>query len=376
MRTLATLLILLLSGCQPPSGNAPPPSQRLSPVAAMTQVDTSGFARAIEPRTFDFPRDHGPHPDFKLEWWYFVGNLEDDTGRRFGFQLTYFRQAVVASMPERRSAWATSQFYMGHFALSDVKGGRFYSYERTSRGALGLAGAQGHLDNPFKVWIEDWTVESAGEEFLPLRMRARGGEVSLDLVLDSEKPLVLQGEAGLSRKSPEPGDASYYYSYTRMPARGTVNIEESSRNVRGSAWLDREWSTSGLDEGQAGWDWFALQLDDGRDLMVYHVRRHDGGVEPMSHGSVVSPEGDLRPLSLDDFELEVLRTWKSPTGAVYPAGWRLAVPSENLRIEVEPVLADQELDVTFRYWEGAVRVVGTGAPGETGGRGYVELVGY
>lgn len=373
-KSVAPAVLLLLSACNGMKATvAGQPSDRLSPVAAMTGVDIEGFARALEPREFVFPADHGPHPDFKLEWWYFVGNLEDESGRRFGYQLTFFRQALVPSMPERSSAWATAQFYMGHFALSDVGGERFFSFERTSRGAVGLAGAR---SSPFGVWIEDWSVESVGEGFFPLRLRAENAGIGLELILESEKPLVLQGERGLSQKGPEPGDASYYYSYTRMPARGTVTVDGRSWRVRGIGWLDREWATSGLDEGQEGWDWLSLQLDDGRDVMVYHLRRADGGVEPWSQGSVVSPDGELRTLRNEDFVLEVLRRWTSPNGTVYPAGWRLAIPSEDLVLTIEPLLADQELEVSFRYWEGAVGVRGERASEGMGGRGYVELVGY
>ena len=378
MRTTWTVLSLLLfAACQSPAPDSGRPNERLSAVAAMTQVDTSGFERALEPREMVFPRDHGAHPKFKLEWWYFVGNLTSADGRRFGFQLTFFRQAITPESRERRSAWATNQFYMAHFALSDVDGERFFSFERTSRGAVGLAGAE---TEPFRVWIEDWTAFSDGDGFLPLRLQAQSGEAgggpaAIDLTVTSAKPPVLQGDAGLSQKSPEPGNASYYYSYTRMPAAGTVRVGGDVWQVEGSGWLDREWSTSGLDEDQVGWDWFALQLDDGHDLMFYQLRRRDGGVEPLSHGSLVTADGAKRQLHLTDVELEVTATWESPRGGVYPARWRLRVGDE-LDLVVEPLLADQELDVAFRYWEGAVGVSGTGPSGPVAGRGYVELVGY
>lgn len=368
VRLTAILPLGLLAACQPPAASELEPTERLSPVAAMTGIDAAGYERALAPRAFVFPEDHGPHPGFKLEWWYFVGNLENGDGRRFGFQLTFFRQALTPEPVARPSAWATRQLYLAHFALSDVDGGRFHSFERTARGALGLAGAE---TGPFRVWLDDWRAESTGDGFLPLRLRAADGDVTLDLELTSDRPPVLQGDAGLSQKSPEPGNASYYYSYTRMPARGTVRVGERAHGVAGDAWLDREWSTSGLGDDHVGWDWFALQLADGRDLTFYQLRRRDGGVEPLSHGSLAGPDGGVRPLRLDDVELEVVDTWTSPRGAVYPAGWRLRIRSEGLDLTVAPLLADQELDVSFRYWEGAVAVGGSVA-----GRGYVELVGY
>ncbi|HEX9737082.1 MAG TPA: lipocalin-like domain-containing protein [Thermoanaerobaculia bacterium] len=362
------MTLLALLACRPPAASDMRASERLSPVAAMSAIDAAGFARALAPRDFVFPQDHGAHGAFKLEWWYFVGNLDAADGRRFGFQLTFFRQALAPEPPERASAWAAHQLYLAHFALSDAGGGGFRSFERAGRGALGLAGAQAA---PFRVWLEDWSATAAGDGLLPLRLAAAADGAALDLELTRGKPLVLQGDAGLSRKSPVPGNASYYYSYTRLPARGTVRIGERTWDVEGAAWLDREWSTSGLGAEHEGWDWFALQLADGRDLMFYRLRRRGGGVEPLSHGSLVGPDGAARPLAARDVELTVEGTWTSPRGAVYPALWRLRIPSAGLDLTVTPLLADQELEVSFRYWEGAVEVRGT-----VDGRGYVELVGY
>jgi len=362
-----------------------------SPVAAMADAGGEGYAVADRPRDFHFPADHGPHPDFRLEWWYFTGNLatgagDADPGRRFGFQLTFFRQAAAppGMVAERASAWATRQIYLAHFAVTDVDGGGFHAFERAARGAAGLAGARAE---PFRVWLEGWSAESTGEGFLPLRLAARAGgddasgigtggaEVAIDLELAEGGPPVLQGEEGWSRKGPEPGNASYYYSFPRMPARGAVAVGGRRFAVRGEVWLDREWSTSGLSEEQVGWDWFSLQLDDGRELMVYQIRRRDGTFEPSSHGALIAG-GTARRLTVDDFELEVLDRWRSPRGGVYPARWRLRLPGEGLGLTVEPLLADQELDVSFRYWEGAVAAAGEGPGGPVTGRGYVELVGY
>jgi predicted secreted hydrolase len=277
-------------------------------------------------------------------------------------------------MPARESAWATRQAWLAHFAVSDVEGGRFLSSERWSRGAAGLAGIQ---TAPFRVWIEDWSARAAGGPVFPMRLQASAGDVALDLALQQGKPPVLQGERGLSRKSAEPGNASYYYSLTRMPTKGTIRLGGENLNVTGLAWMDREWSTSSLGADQIGWDWFALQLADGQDFMLYQLRRKNGDTDPASSGTLVGPEGGARPLSSADFSIESLAQWTSPrSGAVYPARWRVRVPSEELDVEIRPLLPDQELDVSFRYWEGAVALDGTRRGRPVQGRGYVELTGY
>lgn len=351
------------------------PRASLSVAASLSAGDDAGYDRAVAPRDFVFPEDHGPHPGFRTEWWYFTGNLESPEGRRFGFQLTFFRNALAPEMPERGSAWATRQAWLAHFALTDVAGERFSSFERWSRGALGLAGAEA---DPFRVWVKQWRAEAIDEEgAFPLRLAAEADGVALELTLQAGKPPVLQGERGLSRKGPEPGNASYYYSFTRMPAAGTVRLGGASFPVSGLAWMDREWSTSSLGEGQVGWDWFALQLDDGSELMLYRLRRADGTADPLSSGTLVEPRGDSRTLRARDFSLEDLEHWQSPkSGALYPAAWRIRVPSEDLELRVEPVQPDQELDVSFRYWEGAVDVSGSRRGKPVAGRGYAELTGY
>jgi len=333
-----------------------------------------GFARATAPREFRFPADHGPHPEFRHEWWYFTGNLRAPGGRRFGYQLTFFRFALSPDPPVRGSRWATNQAYMAHFAVTDAQGNRFRHFERTGRGALGLAGATVH---PFRVWIDDWSAEGAEASTLPIRLRAAEGEAVVDLVLDTARPIVPQGDRGLSRKGVAPGNASHYYSMTRLTTRGTVRVDGVSFPVEGDSWLDREWGTSFLEKGQAGWDWFALQLSDGRDLMFYRLRRGDGGTDPFSAGMLVLPDGSYRAVSLNDVRIETLESWKSPeSGARYPSRWRLLVPSEGLELEVVPRIADQELRTTVRYWEGAVGVRGTSRGGPITGDGYVELTGY
>ena len=350
---------------------SPPPA---SVTALLGGEGPGGFARATAPRDFRFPDDHGPHPEFRHEWWYFTGNLRAPGGRRFGYQLTFFRFALSPDLPDRGSRWGTNQAYMAHFAVTDAQGNRFRFFERTGRGALGIAGATAR---PFRVWLDDWSVEGADASTLPIRLRAAEGGTSVDLVLDSAGPIVLQGDRGLSRKGAAPGNASYYYSMTRLATRGNVLVEDTSLPVEGSSWLDREWGTSSLEKGQSGWDWFALQLSDGRDLMFYRLRRGDGGADPFSAGTLVLPDGSFRPLSPDDVRVEILEHWRSPeSGARYPSRWRLRLPTEGLELEVVPRVADQELRTAVRYWEGAVGVRGTARGKPVEGDGYVELTGY
>ena len=337
-------------------------------------VGSEGFERALGPRPFEFPRDHGSHGRFRTEWWYFTGHLMTPARRRFGFQLTFFRFALAPSTTPRPSRWAGRDVYMAHFAVTDVETGGFHAFERFARGAVGLAGARA---TPFRVWVEGWEAASAGGAFLPLRLRAARGAVALDVELRPGKPWVAQGDRGFSVKGGRPGNASYYYSFTRLPAAGSLRVDGVEHRVSGNAWLDREWSTSALGPGQVGWDWFAFHLDDGRDFMYYRLRRRDGAADPASAGVLVDGSGGVRRIAADDVDLEVLDMWTSPTGdAAYPARWSLRAPALGLAFEVEPLAADQEHRGRFRYWEGAVRVQGAAGGSPVSGSGYVELVGY
>jgi predicted secreted hydrolase len=375
-----TLVAVLAAGCHEPE----PARATLSVTGILADADTAGFARADRPREFSFPHDHGPHPDFRHEWWYFTGNVASADGRRYGFQLTFFRSALRPDDPDLESAWATRQAYMAHFALTDVARRQFHAFERFDRGALGLAGASAH---PFHVHVGDWTARAGLEPgavlesahapgFPPMELRAAEGGIALALTLEPVKPVVLQGDDGLSRKGPEPGNASYYYSLTRLAARGTVTVQGEERTVEGLAWLDREWGTSALGPDLAGWDWFSIQLDDHTELMYYRLRRHDGGTDALSRGSFVHRDGRVTRLEPGDVVLEPAGQWSSPRGGTYPSGWRLRIPSLDLDLSVEPVLSDQEVDLSFRYWEGAVDVAGRRGDGRVEGHGYVELTGY
>jgi predicted secreted hydrolase len=353
---------------------------RLSLLGTLGGADTAGYERALGPRDFVFPTDHGPHPGFRTEWWYVTGNLTSGTGpgegRDFGFQLTIFRNALSPRAPESQSAWATNQAYMAHFTVTDVSAGRFHAHERFARGAAGLAGASAE---PLRVWLEAWVIEGGSPDGLPLRLLSEADGVGIDLTLTSDKPAVLHGDRGLSQKGPAPGNASYYYSLTRLPADGTVVLEGDTLAVSGLAWLDREWSTSALAEDQVGWDWIALQLDDGWDIMAYRLRRRDGTADAWSYGVLIDPNGAATRLEWGaEIWLESMGTWISPVdGVAYPSAWRLTVPERGWNLEVEPRIPDQELNLSFRYWEGAVAASGTGEGAATvSGRGYVELTGY
>jgi len=368
------LLAALLVACQdstPPTGKT---SSGLSVTEILGSEDNDGFARATQPRSFEFPRDHGPHPTFKTEWWYYTGNLHNAAGRRFGYQLTFFRNALQPESTPRQSAWASNQVYLAHFALSDPQNDDFYYAERFSRAGLGLAGATAE---PFHVWLEDWSARGTGNASLPMELRADNGEVAIELQLDSSKPFVLQGQEGLSQKSAEQGNASYYYSLTRMATSGLIRIAGNSYQVSGTSWLDREWSTSALGPNQVGWDWFSLQFDDDTELMYYQLRLEDGQPDPLSSGVLVTEDGIITGLTAADVRVEVLDYWISPhSGGRYPARWRLQVPAELLSLEIIPLMADQELQTSIRYWEGAVFVQGTRGQKQVEGYGYVELTGY
>ena len=370
-------VIILMFTALPRAATGPDSNQARSDVmqvlGAPAQGFDRGFASATKPHAFRFPADHGPHPAFRSEWWYYTGNLVSNRGRRFAFQLTFFRFALTPTAPTRPSAWASNQVYMAHFAVTDIEADRFHAAERFSRGAMDLAGARGE---PFRVWLGDWQA-SAGARHFPQRLSAADGGYAIDLRLGEAKRPILNGDAGLSQKSAGSGNASYYYSIPRIAVSGRMLTPEGAWEVQGSAWFDREWSSSALASHQVGWDWFALQLSDGRDLMIYQLRTTDGGADPHSAGTLVEAGGEARSLTSRDFALDVLDYWQSPRGgAHYPSRWRLRVPGAGIDVEVTPQIRDQELNLTFRYWEGASRVKGISASLPVTGHGHVELTGY
>jgi predicted secreted hydrolase len=339
-------------------------------------ADTSGFTRAISPWEWRFPADFGAHNDFQTEWWYYTGNVKTESGRHFGYQFTIFRRAVQPpSETNSDSEWRTDQMYMAHFAVSDIEGQRYFHDQRFSRGGAELAGAT--VDPLYAVWLEDWRILGQNPDSTLTQITADAGSFAVDLTLEQIKPPALQGENGLSPKSAEAGNASYYYSLTRLLTQGTIRIGDETFMVEGATWKDHEFSTSALGTNAQGWDWFGLQLDDNRELMLGQIRLTDGGREPAFGGVLVYPDGSTRYLPAEDFRFEVTATWESPhTGAVYPAGWNIEVnigEAEALDLVVMPLLADQELHGSGNvdYWEGAVSI-----SGDATGYGYAELTGY
>jgi len=363
------LLVLSFSILLPACDAEPPASAPAVRVdQAMGAQPDPGFERAVEPREFEFPRDHGAHPGFATEWWYLTGNLHSENGRRFGYQLTLFRIGLRPGEAAQDSDWRSNQIYMGHFAISDIAGGRHYSAERFARAAAGLAGARAA---PFEVWLGPWSMR-ADSGLFPLSVEARQGDMAVSLQLQSgDKPLLLQGDRGLSRKSATPGNASYYYSFTRLPTHGELRVGGSAYRVQGDSWMDREWSSSALDSDQAGWDWFALQLEDGRELMFYRLRDRQGGMHAYSRGNLVDNDGSAHSLMPGQVKLTPLRYWQAGDGTRYPVEWRLQVTDYRLDLEVRALLDDQLMDHSVQYWEGAVDVSGSHR-----GQGYMELSGY
>ena len=344
---------------------------------AMSDDVDGNFDKAIEKRKFIFPEDHGPHPGFRTEWWYFTGNLTSEDNKQFGYQFTIFRTALSKDSNSGISEWSSNQIYMAHFAVTDISENEFYYDERFSRNGNGLAGAQ--ID-PFKVWLEDWQINQISDnavfELPKLNIKARSDKAEIDFDVESVKPLVLQGDSGLSQKGKGEGNASYYYSYTKLKTEGKIKIDGKDFTVNGYSWMDREWSTSALSDDQKGWDWFALQLDDSTEIMYYQMRKNDGSPDIFSKGTIIDDNGSVRTVNKEDVTLEVTEYWDSPEGEKYPSGWMLKIPSENIELRLTPAVKEQLMNVSVRYWEGAVKIEGMKNGSEIKGRGYVELTGY
>jgi predicted secreted hydrolase len=390
VRAVTALLLTLglgcgLYGCQraapgnvAPSGTAAASPGLGDPLSVLRGSEQPGFALADTPRHFEFPQDHGPHPAFRHEWWYLTGHLRAADGERFGFELTFFRLGLAppaATAPAAgTSAWRTRQLYAAHFAITDLSRGRFFNTSRDARDALGLGSAQAQ---PFAVHVADWSlVQLPDTAALHWQLQAADADYALQLDLVADQAPVLNGDAGLSRKADAPGAASYYYSMPHLQASGRIRRTGRSVPVSGLAWLDREWGSGSLGARQQGWDWFALDLDDGGTLMFYALRDRDGRRDLHSAGTFVDAAGHAIALANDDVDIEVLRHWHSPRGGEYPAQWNLKVRSLGLQLQLTPQLADQELTTQPRYWEGAVNATGQRGGRAIGAQGYVELVGY
>lgn len=376
MRGFSILLIAALALGSITSKLTSTTIERQSTIAGLlTETDPpAGFEYALNPRPFNFPTDHASHPLFRSEWWYFTGNVDSENGTEFGFQLTLFRFALKPSQRESRSPWRRSNVYLGHFAISDINTGKFYHFERQSRPALDFAGGQA---DPTRIWLRDWVIELIDPDKEIWGITAEEAGIRLDLVLGAIRPVTQQGDGGLSQKSASPGNASHYYSIPRLTAVGRITIPTGTHNVSGNAWYDHEWSTSALEKGQLGWDWFSLQLGDGSDLMFYQIRNSSGKADQASHGVLLSIDGKQTKLRPDEIQFTVNQHWRSPiTGIRYPAAWEIQIPGQKLELHITPKLRHQEWDKNFKYWEGTVRVNGKSDGKSITGNGYVELVGY
>ena len=348
------------------------------------------FERAEGQRAWSFPRDHGQHPRFRLEWWYYTGVVRTSQGRAFGFQVTFFREGLHPEPLRGASAWRTGSVYLAHLALSDLERGRFRYAARTGRDSLAMSGA---AQDQHKVWLNDWSVAPIDGDPLSIRLTAQDPALGVSLALTQMRPPVLHGSAGLDRKGSAPGEASWYYSLPRLKTAGEIRLGEERWHVSGTSWMDHEFGTSQLAADQVGWDWLSVRLDNGMDLMLYRMRTRDGGTSPTSGGTLSDSVG--RPIRI---RLSVrpgdkphagewlataipTETWTSPkSGARYPLSWNLNLPQAGLTLTVRPAALDQEIPpgagLPFGYWEGAVWVEGLDAGRPIRGEGYLELTGY
>jgi predicted secreted hydrolase len=324
---------------------------------------------------YEFPRDHFNHPDFQTEWWYYTGNVQSTEGHHFGFELTFFRQGIDRS-PNTGSAWDLRDVYMAHLALSDLDGSRFYHAERTNRAGPGIAGIS---EANRRIWNGNWRIDWRGDD---QQLQAIDERFCLNLSMRSAKPPVIHGENGVSQKAEGAARASHYISLTRLITAGRIELGATKFDVTGLAWMDHEFFTSQLSPDQVGWDWLSIQLDDNTELMLFHLRRKDGSVDPYSAGTFVDSNGGATHLRRDDFTLEPAgEMWTSPaSGGVYPVRWKISVPALRVALEATTPLRSQELSGINKliptYWEGAIHF--SGRKGETpiAGVGYLEMTGY
>jgi predicted secreted hydrolase len=334
------------------------------------------YERALPGRELSFPADHFSHPDFKTEWWYYTGHLESESGKRYGYQVTFFRFGLRdRQQPAKDKAPIFTELYMAHFALSDLREKKFYFRERINRGYGERAGA---ATDRYLVWNEDWKVHGDAKNHL-IQVTDRG--TGLRLRLTSLKAPVPHGQNGLSQKGEGEGRASYYYSLTRMKTEGEITLDGKAEKIRGLSWMDHEFGSNQLSEDQVGWDWFSIQLDNQTELMLFRIRHKDGSPDPYSSGTLVRSDSSTKHFKLQDFQIGVLERWRSAkSGGNYPMKWKVSIPAEAIELEIVSEFPEQEL-ITNRstrvtYWEGAVRVKGAARNQPIAGAGYVEMTGY
>ncbi len=343
---------------------------------SVVAVAQSAWQYADAGYAFSFPRDHASHPEYRIEWWYYTGNLDAADGRRFGYQLTFFRVGIDRQ-PANPSKWAVRDLFMTHLAVTDVRQQQFRFADRLNRGGIGWAGADSAA---YRVWNEDWQVSLDATGRHILAAKTAEGDIGVDLQLDPGKAPAVHGRDGISQKGSQPGNATHYYSLTRMPTHGTLRVAGTDVRVEGLSWMDHEFGTSLLEPSQVGWDWFSMQFNDGSDLMVFRLRKSDGSVDSHSSGTVIEADGTATALRAGEFTLSPSHAWRSPAGADYPLEWQVTIPSRDLALTARAAVTDQELRMEgstgVTYWEGAIDIVGTRRGKPLLGRGYLEMTGY
>ena len=359
---------------------------------------TPDWRLALPGSAYQFPSDHAIHADFKTEWWYFTGTLQTTGGKEYGYELTFFRQGVLpptiqaareSLAPGARSRFAQNDFKFAHFAISDLDGRRFQFTQKINRGAFGDAGFGhpfgGMEDAPSPAtkclaWIDDWSLQPHADGSWQITAKAElPTPMSIDLNILPTKGPVVEGVDGVSQKAAGIGEASCYYSYTRLQTSGTLAIGDAKAlPVKGESWFDHEWASNQLAKDQVGWDWFCFQFDDQTEVMLYAMRRRDGTVDRASSGTWVGVDGRVEHLNFGDFTLRPTRTWHSKqTDATYPLAWQVSIPSHQLNLTVKSKLDEQELVLPpISYWEGAISANGRQGDQALKGHGYMELTGY
>jgi predicted secreted hydrolase len=346
-------------------------------LATLLLATTGPYRLALPGYRYEFPRDHFNHPEYQTEWWYYTGNLHTAAGRRFGFELTFFRQAVDRSTAPAPNIWDVQDIWMAHLALSDIDGGHFYHTERLNRSGAGTAGAD---PSTSRVWNGNW--QARWQPDSPTQqLQAVADHFSFDLTAKSAKPPVIHGIDGVSQKAEGLGHASHYISLTRLITNGSVVIDGQRFTVDGTSWMDHEFFTHQLEANQTGWDWFSLQFADGSDLMLFRLRRKDGAADPYSSGTYQDAQGRTTHLTARDFSVTPGRTWTSPeTSARYPIAWNVRIPSLGIDVALSTKLPQQELTGKIpgspAYWEGAIDITGQKNHQPTRGVGYLEMTGY
>ncbi len=334
------------------------------------------FQQALPGYSYQFPRDDFSHDEFRFEWWYYTGNLENETGREFGYQLTFFRVGLEGDQPViNPSKWKIDHIYFAHMTVSDIQNKEFHFFERINRKGIKNAGAK---TNVFKVWNSDWTLTAEGNT---QKLKALENETGVNLSLTPIKKRVLHGKNGISLKGSDEGNASHYFSYTRLKTQGDLLIKGKKFKVTGTSWMDREFSSNPLNPSLVGWDWFSLKLDNQTEIMLYQLRQKDGNIDPHSSGTFISANQNYHHLTFDKFTISPKSSSVSKhTNAIYPSKWEINLPESDIKLQVTPDFFDQELynlrSISGSYWEGSVSIKGSVAGKPVTGKGYVELVGY